>query len=102
MSAEVRERVLELVGTGMPLAAVCRVEGMPSRQTVYDWRRRDPEFGRQFEVVAEFGRVLLVEAVSEEYQQIMHDHPPKIARRWWNARHRDLVRVNSKFFGGPY
>lgn len=35
---ELRDRIFELLCDGMPLRAICRVEGMPARRTVQDQR----------------------------------------------------------------
>ncbi len=34
---ELRDRIFELLCDGMPLRAICRVDGMPARRTVYNW-----------------------------------------------------------------
>jgi hypothetical protein len=98
---EIRERLLALLGEGIPLREICRVPGMPSRSPIYRWRRADPEFNDQFESAAEWGRQLLVETVSRQFDEIIKNHPPKVARRWWNLRRRQLIRVHPVFFGGP-
>ena len=36
---EIRDRIFELLGDGVPLRVICRSPGMPSRRTVYNWRR---------------------------------------------------------------
>jgi hypothetical protein len=98
---ELRARILELLGQGLPLRAICRVPGMPHRVTIYAWRRSDPAFDRQCEFWAQCGREHLVEMVSAEFDEIIQRYPPKVARRWWNLRRRQLIRVNPRFFGGP-
>ena len=97
---ELRDRIFELLGDGMPLRAICRVEGMPARRTVYNWKARDPEFDRQLSFAAQEGCIRLVETISEQFERIVQTHPPKVARRWWNLRLRQLIRVNPRFFGG--
>jgi hypothetical protein len=98
---ELRDRIFELLCDGMPLRAICRVEGMPARRTIYNWKARDPEFDRQLSFAAQEGCIRLVETVSEQFERIVQAHPPKVARRWWNLRLRQLIRVNPRFFGGP-
>jgi hypothetical protein len=85
----------------MPLRAICRVEGMPARRTVYNWKARDPEFDGQLSFAAQEGCIRLVETISEQFERIVQTHPPKVARRWWNLRLRQLIRVNPRFFGVP-
>ena len=98
---ELRDRIFELLCDGMPLRAICRVDGMPARRTVYNWKARDPEFDRQLSFAAQEGCIRLVETISEQFERIVQTHPPKVARRWWNLRLRQLIRVNPRFFGGP-
>lgn len=97
---ELRERIYELLLEGMPMRAICRVPGLPSRSTVYSWRRADPEFDRLVEFMAQEGRIHLVELVSDEFDQIIDEHPTRVARRVFNIRRRQLVRVNPRYFGG--
>ena len=96
---ELRDRIFELLCDGMPLRAICRVEGMPARRTVYNWKARDPEFDRQLSFAAQEGCIRLVETISEQFERIVQTYPPKVARRWWNLRLRQLIRVNPRFFG---
>ena len=58
---ELRERLLALLGEGLPLRAICRTPGMPSREAVYAWRRADPAFDRSCRFMAQAGRINLVE-----------------------------------------
>jgi hypothetical protein len=95
-----RERILELLGEGIPLRAMCRTEGMPSRGTVYGWRRADPEFNHQCHRWAQEGRIHLVETVSDEFERVLEEHGHVVARRVFNLRKRQLVRVNPRYFGG--
>jgi hypothetical protein len=74
---------------------------MPARRTVYNWKARDPEFDGQLSFAAQEGCIRLVETISEQFERIVQTHPPKVARRWWNLRLRQLIRVNPRFFGGP-
>jgi hypothetical protein len=78
---ELRDRIFELLCDGMPLRAICRVEGMPARRTVYNWKARDPEFDRQLSFAAQEGCIRLVETISEQFERIVQTHPPKVARR---------------------
>jgi len=100
ISEEVRERVLELLAEGVPLKQICRTPGLPCNTTVHRWRHADPEFDRQVRQMAQYGRELLLEMVSEQFEQIVQKFPVKIARRWWNLRRRELIRINPVFFGG--
>jgi hypothetical protein len=52
---QLRDRIFELLLDGVPLRVMCRAEGMPSRATVYRWRKLDPAFDRKFEFYQEEG-----------------------------------------------
>jgi Helix-turn-helix domain len=97
---ELRGRILDLLLEGMPMRAICRVAGLPSRSTVYGWRRGDPEFDRQVEFMAQEGRFHLISLVGEEFERMLQEHPPRVARRVFNIRRRQCVRVNPRYFGG--
>ena len=89
------------MGEGVPLRAICRTPGLPSRDAVYDWRRADSEFDRQCRFMTHEGYINLLDTVSRELERIVQDYPPKVARRVFNLRRRQLIQVNPRFFGGP-
>jgi hypothetical protein len=98
----VREHILNHLADGAPLREICRAEGVPDRATIFRWRARDPEFNRMVEVAAEEGRHRLVEVVHEQRLAAIATCTPKQARRWWNIRRKQLIRINPRFFGrGP-
>jgi hypothetical protein len=97
---ELRERLLELLCEGLPLRVICRMPGMPSREAVYAWRRIDPAFDRSCRFMAQEGRINLIELVSEEFDRLMEQAGPAVARRVFDLRRRQLVRVNPRYFGG--
>lgn len=49
-----RERFLDALEAGLSIAAAARAAGV-GRQTVYDWRRREPEFGAAWDAAVETG-----------------------------------------------
>jgi hypothetical protein len=97
---ELRERLLALLFEGLPLRAICRTPGMPSREAVYAWRRADPKFDQSCRFMADAGRINLVELVSEEFDRLMEQAGPAVARRVFDLRRRQLARVNPRYFGG--
>jgi hypothetical protein len=97
---ELRDRIIDLLSDGVPMRAICRAEGMPDRKTVLLWRRADPLFARLVEFAAEEGRIHLVQVVSEQREEVIRTCTPKVARRWWNVRRQQLLRLNPRFFGG--
>lgn len=47
-TTEIVESILDQIGDGTPLAAICRQEGMPKLRTVYDWLEADPDLSARF------------------------------------------------------
>ena len=42
-SPEIRERIISGISEGIPLAVICREDGMPSVTTVWNWEQEDAE-----------------------------------------------------------
>jgi hypothetical protein len=61
---ELRERLLALLFEGLPLLAICRTPGMPSREAVYAWRRANPAFDRSCRFMADGWRTHRTQAGS--------------------------------------
>ncbi len=98
-TSELRDRILDLLGEGIPLRVICRTQGMPSRETIYRWRRSDPAFDRSFKFYQTEGYIGLVERVVEEVERILDKSGPKMARWVFNWRRQQLSRMNPAFFG---
>lgn len=47
-SAEVTSKILNRLAEGESLASICRIDEMPSYQTVYEWKQRHPEFAEKY------------------------------------------------------
>lgn len=43
-SKQIGDEIVELLSEGIPLAEICRRDGMPGLRTVYDWEEAHPEF----------------------------------------------------------
>jgi hypothetical protein len=82
------------LGDGVPLRVICRSPGMPSRRTVYNWRRDDPGFDRAFEFMQTEGYIGLTQKVVEEMETILEQRGPKIARWVFNLRRQQLSRMH--------
>jgi hypothetical protein len=95
----IRDRILELLAEGVPLRVICRTAGMPSRSTVFNWRRDDPEFGRHFDLMQREGYIGLAERVMEEVEAVMEKRGAEMARAVFNWRQQELARMNPRFFG---
>ena len=93
-------RIFELLWDGVPLRVMCRADGMPSRATIYRWRKMDPAFDRQFRFSQEEGYRHLADLVFEEVERLFERSGPKVARLVFNLRRQQLARMNPRFFGG--
>jgi hypothetical protein len=95
-----RDHIFELLWDGVPLRVMCRADGMPSRATIYRWRKLDPAFDRKFGFCQEEGYRYLAELVFEEVEGLLERSGPKVARLVFNLRRQQLARMNPRFFGG--
>ncbi len=96
---EMRDSILELLAEGVPLRVICRTPGMPSRSTVFNWRRDDPEFERLFVFMQIEGYAGLIEKVREEVEAVMEKRGTAMARLVFNWRRQQLARMNPRFLG---
>ena len=94
-----RDAVLDRLFDGVPMRAICREPGMPSRGTVQRWREADPAFDRMVRVCATEGYLHLAEKVVEEVERVLRAHGPRMARWVFNLRRQQLARQNPAFFG---
>lgn len=96
---ELRDRICELLGDGVPLAVICRTPGMPSRQTVQRWRRDDPAFGRMFCWAQLDGYDMLTDLVVKEVMHSINTRSVAMARLIFNMRCQQLARQAPAYFG---
>jgi hypothetical protein len=62
---ELADRICDLVSNGVNLRKVCRIDGMPSWRTVYDWVVAHPEFATRLARARELGYDSLAEEALE-------------------------------------
>jgi hypothetical protein len=62
---ELADRICDLVSNGVNLRKVCRMEGMPSWRTVYDWVVAHPDFAARLARAREMGFDALAEEALE-------------------------------------
>lgn len=67
--AEIERRVIEGLSKGIPLAVLCREEGMPDRVTIYRWRDDDEVLAQRIARAREAG----FDAIAEEAMEIADD-----------------------------
>lgn len=93
-----RDRICDLLCDGVPLAAICRMPGMPSRSTVQRWRRDDPAFDRSCTWAQEQGYDALAHRVVEEVMQSINTRGLAMARLIFNMRCQQLARQAPAYF----
>lgn len=52
---DVADEIVRQLSEGVPLASICRAEGMPAVRTVSDWRKAHPEFGELYAAARDDG-----------------------------------------------
>ena len=96
---DLRERICDLLCDGVPMAAICRTPGMPSRSTVQRWRRDDLGFDRSCVLSQEMGYDRLADLVFEEVDAVMKTRGVAMARLIFNLRRQQLARQAPGYFG---
>lgn len=89
---DVAEDLLEWISDGKPLTSFCALPGKPSRRSVHDWRKKDPEFRRQFDIAREMG----FDYLADEALHIADEPRPEGAGRGWLASQR--LRIKTRFW----
>lgn len=98
---ELVEALLDRVAEGLPLRTICRAPSMPNRRSVFDWRKNDPAFSRQFDMARNIGRECLAEEFMHQFQVVLDCQGPRAARRFFWRRRWELARQDH-YFGGPW
>lgn len=96
---ELRDCILDLLMNGVPLRAICRTPGMPSRRTFYRWCGDDPAFERACRWSQEEGYVFLACRVFDEVEAVMKVGDARLARQVFNFRRQQLARQAPAYFG---
>ena len=68
-SPELADRVCELMIEGLSLRKICEVEGMPSRQSIFNWLEKNEQFRQRYEIA----RAMQVEFWAHEIIEIADD-----------------------------
>jgi hypothetical protein len=95
---DLRARLFELLGEGVPLRVICQMAGMPGRTTVYRWRRADPAFDALFLMWQREGFDTLAERVVEEVERVLRESGAEHARFIFNWRREQLTKMNPRQF----
>lgn len=92
---EIARRMCEQLSDGIPLRQICRQEGFPAWQTVYEWMAKDPELHRAIAHAREVGQ----DAIAEEIYRLVEAEPSRIFDEKGNSRvdagHVAWIRVQA-------
>lgn len=72
-SPEKATTIIELLGDGIPLREICRMDGMPAWRTVYDWMVKDDSLSAAIARARELGQ----DAIAEDTLQIVDSEPER-------------------------
>jgi hypothetical protein len=108
---DIDEAIIAGIAEGIPLAEICRRDGMPHRSSVYDWIEEDEEFARRiararqlgFDAIAEDG-LKIVDDLTEDpaSRRVRADYRLKLLAKWDPKRYGDRVgHEHSGPGGGP-
>tara|TARA_R100000426_G_scaffold53444_1_gene38639 strand:+ start:1792 stop:2274 length:483 start_codon:yes stop_codon:yes gene_type:complete len=50
---ELEARILKCICDGMSLNSICKLDGIPPRETIHRWIKRDPDFSRRYDEARE-------------------------------------------------
>lgn len=70
---EIEDIILTAIASGRTLSSLCRDKGMPSRLTIMNWRKSDPEFAAQYDEARKIG----AEALADEIIDIGEQKPER-------------------------
>lgn len=103
--------ICEKLANGIPLAVICRENGMPSRQTVHNWRADNEEFALRFAGAREDGwdriaygsrKVARGEGDSTgdvQRDKLIIDTDLKLLAKWDPKRYGDKIDLNANVTG---
>jgi hypothetical protein len=70
---EIEDIILTAIASGRTLSSLCRDKGMPSRLTIMNWRKSDPDFAAQYDEARKIG----AEALADEIIDIGEQKPER-------------------------
>lgn len=77
-SEKVANEICNRIANGEFLRVICREEGMPAWQTVYDWINTHGEFARRFARAREIG----ADAIAEDIVGIIDADPERVSGKY--------------------
>ena len=71
---ETAERICAEIADGKSIGSVCKMEGMPSRRTVFNWLNQFPEFVKLYQIACEERAEGYVEEIIDIADDASHDY----------------------------
>ncbi len=110
---ELGQRILDLLADGVPLSVICRMDGMPHRSKVHEWRAKYPdEFGAQYFEARDDGFDMIASRLPKiargqaedldgstlssgdvQRDKLIIDTDLKLLSKWDNKRYGDKTQV---------
>src|SRR5207244_1610099 len=92
---ELRQQILLALCEGVPLRAICRRSGMPSRRTIYNWRSADPVFRQQFDFAGQEGQAERCLSLVDEVDRLLKaGRDPRLVALVFRIKAHEIDRIN--------
>lgn len=98
---EIDRRIIEGLSDGIPLAVLCREDGMPAPRTVYDWTGKDEAFSAEFRRARDAGYDVIASNCMDIADKVTEDPASrrvrvetrlKLLAKWDPRRYGDKVQ----------
>lgn len=91
-------RILKHYADGKTILSITKIKGMPSRNTIYLWRRDFPEFGKAYIIACECNADSVVES---RYEALINADvsEAKLASEQWKAGTWLASKINRSKYG---
>lgn len=107
---DIADEIVLWISGGRFLSEYCRLDGKPSRVTVYNWFEKDPEFAERVARAREMGADVLAESVLQiadavpDYENTAHGSKVDSGYVSWQknrvwARMQMIAKLNPKKYG---
>ena len=97
---EIEDHILGAISNGVPLAQVCREEGMPHPSSWYDWCDADEDLARRFARARDQGsHAIATQALELADNVAVHGESIQKAKLQIETRLKLLAKWNPKLYG---
>lgn len=95
---EIAIRFCTAISEGKSLRSVCKIEGMPSKPTVFEWLRDNPEFARLYQIACEERAEGYAEEIVDIADDGTNDYVVEDGMMRFNSEHvqRSKLRVEAR------